>query len=340
MIRRQSLTRSERRRMMTLLGGTALAFLVVIALIARWENERFATGSDEIGSAVIAAEQQCKEVRYQGVLYRQRQQVTSYLIMGIDVAGKAVGVDSYEGGGQADAQMLLVLDDVNETWQVLQINRDSMVKVPILAVNGSVFGYDTQQIALAHYYGDGREQSCENAVRAVSMMLDDQPIDGYAAINMDAVEILTDLVEGVPLEVLSDFSKIDPTLVQGETICLTGKQALTYVRSRYDVDDQTNLARMQRQQQYIAALQQVLQEQDAQFVLDAYDALRDYMVTDMGSGTVSRIAEKMKRYRSLGTLTIQGENKVLNGHWAYELDEESLQQTILTLFYETTEEEE
>lgn len=63
-----------------------------------------------------------KEITYDGSTYRQRSGLETYLIMGIDVKGKAVGVDSYEGGGQADVQMVLVVDDANKTWQVLQIN--------------------------------------------------------------------------------------------------------------------------------------------------------------------------------------------------------------------------
>lgn len=61
--------------------------------------------------------------------------------MGIDVKGKAVAVDSYEGGGQADVQMVLVVDDANKTWQVLQINRDTITKVPVLDVLGGVAAY-------------------------------------------------------------------------------------------------------------------------------------------------------------------------------------------------------
>lgn len=138
-----------------------------------------------------------KEITYDGSTYRQRSGLETYLIMGIDVKGKAVGVDSYEGGGQADVQMVLVVDDANKTWQVLQINRDTITKVPVLDVLGGVAAYADEQIALAHYYGNGRENSCENTALAVSMLLDDQPIDGYFALNMDAVGIVTDLVGGV-----------------------------------------------------------------------------------------------------------------------------------------------
>lgn len=319
----------------------ALVVLLVAALllaggllIGRWENQKYATGSTESGSTVIAGETEPKELTWQGQTYRQRTGLSTYLIMGIDNQGTADGVQSYEGGGQADVQMVLVVDDANQTWQVLQLNRDSIVQVPVLGVQGQVIGYQEEQLALAHYYGNGRESSCENTELAVSMLLQDQPINGYMAVNMDAVGILTDLVGGVTLTVSSDFSAIDPTLVEGETVTLQGDRALTYVRSRTGIDDGTNLARMARQRQYLTALEQRLQQQDAQFAAKAYDALNDYMVTDIGSKTASKIGEKLKQYTQLDLLTIDGENVVEDEHWAYHLDENSLQQTILQLFYE------
>ena len=300
------------RRKDALKAGVAAA--VALALLAGgaaalhfWENDRYATGSDEVGSAVIAAPEEQKEITYDGSTYRQRSGLETYLIMGIDVKGKAVAVDSYEGGGQADVQMVLVVDDANKTWQVLQINRDTITKVPVLDVLGGVAAYADEQIALAHYYGNGRENSCENTALAVSMLLDDQPIDGYFALNMDAVGIVTDLVGGVTLTVTSDFSEIDPTLVQGEEVTLDGEKALTYVRSRHHIDDQTNIARMARQRQFLAALEEKLRQQDSQFAAEAYTALEDYMVTDIASGTAAKIGEKLKQYKQLDTLTIDGE---------------------------------
>lgn len=320
-------------------AGIAVLVLLVLLLsgvlaLHFWEERRYATGSAESDVEPAAASEEQELVVYEGDNYRRRSGLETYLLMGIDKSGEAVAVDSYEGGGQADVQMVLVVDDANETWQVLQINRDTITKVPVLDVLGGVAAYTDEQIALAHYYGNGRENSCENTVLAVSMLLDDQPIDGYFSVNMDAVSILTDLVGGVTLTITSDFSEIDPSLVQGETMTLNGQKALTYIRSRHHIDDQTNIARMARQRQFLAALEEKLQQQDAQFAATAYAALSDYMVTDIASGTASQIGEKLKQYRQLDVLTIEGENVIENGYWAYHLDETSRMKTILQLFYE------
>lgn len=323
-------------------AGIAVALLLCILLggalaLRFWENGRYATGSDEVGGQVIASSEERRELTYNGAAYRQRADLETYLLMGIDESGKAVGVNSYEGGGQADVQMVLVVDNANQTWQVLQLNRDTITKVPVLDVLGEVAAYADEQIALAHYYGNGRENSCENTELAVSMLLDDQPIDGYLAVNMDAVGIITDLVGGVTLTVTSDFSEIDPSLVQGETMTLDGQKALTYVRSRHNIDDQTNIARMARQREFLAALEEKLKQQDTEFAATAYEALSDYMVTDIASGSAAKIGEKLKKYAQLDTLTIAGENVIENGYWAYHLDETSRQETILQLFYEKEE---
>ena len=307
-------------------------------LLQRWDDEQNqlnAAGSHTTNDHRTQAE--LKELTYKGKTYRQKADVESYLFLGIDIMGPAVGTESYIAGGQADTQMLLVLDNNAQTWQVLQINRDSMVEVPVISMMGTVPYTVVQQIALAHSYGNGREQSCENNVKAVSMMLEDQPIDGYFSLNMGGIGILVDLVGGVTLTVTSDFSAIDPSLVEGETITLTGDQAFDYVHARKDVDDQTNVARMARQRQFLKAFEEKVKNMDPDFAVTAYDTLSDYILTDIKSGTAVDIAERLQNYEELPLLTIDGENTVVDGYWAYYLDEDSLQQTVLELFYEEIE---
>ena len=151
--------------------------------------------------------------------------------------GEAVGVENYIQGGQGDVQMVLTIDDTNRTWQILQINRDAMVNVNVLGVTGDIVSNEFQQICLAHSYGNGKESSCENNVSAVSEMLEDEKIDGYFALNMDAIGLLNEIAGGVTVTVTSDFSKVDPTLAEGSTITLTDEQATTFIHDRKDVDD-------------------------------------------------------------------------------------------------------
>ena len=329
------------RRDMLKAAGTLAAALAALGggahLLQRLDDKENAASAASYTTNDHRAEAELKEVTWNGKTYRQRPGLETYLVMGVDTSGAGLGVNSYAGGGQADVQMVVVLDNINQTWQMLQLNRDSIVQVPVRGVQGDIIAYEDEQLALAYYYGDGREQSCENTVLTVSALLDGQTIDGYAAVNMDAVGIITDMVGGVTLTVTSDFSAIDPTLVEGETITLYGDQALTYVRSRYNIDDETNLARMARQRQYLAALEEKLRQQDGDFVASAYEELAGSMVTNIGSGTAVEIAQRLQEYTELPLRTIDGENVVEGEHWAYHLDQDSLQQTILELFYQEIE---
>ena len=107
-----------------------------------------------------------------------------------------------------------------------------MTEIQILGVNGEPAGTMTGQLALAHTYGSGEEDSCENTVLAVENLLYGVEVDHYVSMTMDGWPSSTTWWGGVTLEVLDDFSGIDGTLVQGETVTLKGQQALTYVRSR------------------------------------------------------------------------------------------------------------
>lgn len=326
------------RRKDAIRAGVALVLLLICVIAAAWGIKAWEHSKYDVPvNAEATAEtttQERKHITCDGVDYVQREGLQTWLLMGIDESGEAVGTESYIGGGQADVQMLLVVDHNNKTWQILQLNRDSMVEVPVLGVTGKVIGTEFEQLTLAHSYGDGKKQSCENTVTTVSNLFNGQKIDGYMALNMDAVAILNDMVGGVPVEITSDFSAVDPSLQEGTVVTLQGDQALTFVRTRKDVDDQSNLSRMARQRQYLAALQKQMEKQDADFAVRAYDAVFDYMVTNMGSKTVTEIGQYMKEYTELDLLTIDGESKVEDGYIAYYLDEDSLQQTMLELFYE------
>lgn len=307
----------------------ALVLLIVgcMVVLQRWqEHQRTQTTS--------ASQDNRKTLEYQDTTYVARDGVDTYLFMGIDVEGPAKGNKGYIGGGQADVQLLLVVDRFNGTWRVLQINRDSMVQVPVLGVTGTEVSTEYQQIALAHSYGDGVETSCENNVTAVSRLFNNQYINGYMSLNMDAISILNDAVGGVEVTLLDDFSDTDASLVKGKTVTLSGDQAMAYVRGRQGVGDETNLSRMARQQQYLDGLYQKVTGLSTGAAVEAFQSVEDYMVTNMGDQWL-KLMDRLKEYTKLEPLSIDGENYLdEQGSTAYRLDEESLQQVMIQLFYE------
>lgn len=273
--------------------------------------------------------------------YKPRNYLDTVLLIGIDSQGKVYESASYNNSNKADFIALLIFDNNNKTCTVLQLNRDTMTEINVLGITGEKAGTTTGQLALAHTYGNGLEISCKNTVKAVSNLLYQVEIENYLSMNMDAVAALNDVVGGVEVEILDDFSEIDPALIQGETVLLSGEQALTYVRGRGGVGDQTNLSRMNRQRQYMSAFATKLKaayESDSELILNAYNAITDYTVTDCSITILSDTAERLSEYEVKEIVTPEGEI-IENGEYIeFHADDAKLKELVISLFYDEIKE--
>ena len=112
-----------------------------------------------------------KTIRVDGVEYFPRQDITVVLVAGIDQEGPVRDSGSYTNPGAADMVMLAIFDEKQESYTVLSLNRDTMLEMPVLGVGGRQAGTAYGQLALAHTYGSGLEDSCENLRSTVAAFL-------------------------------------------------------------------------------------------------------------------------------------------------------------------------
>ncbi len=276
-----------------------------------------------------------KTVSYNGKEYFPRQDLVTFLLMGIDEEGPVKDSGSYNNGGAADLLALITFDETDKSYSILMINRDTVCEMPILGIGGREAGSVTQQIALAHTYGNGLENSCENTVKAVSDLFRGIEIDHYLSINMDAISILTDAVGGVTLEIEEDFSKVDATIPQGETT-LNGEQALTFVRSRKDVGDELNTSRLKRHGVFIEAFLKAFDEkmkESERFVPETYNKIADYSVSNLSTTTFSSLLSRYSDYTFDSLVTPKGESDDQSGFMAFYPDKEDLDQITFSLFF-------
>lgn len=275
-------------------------------------------------------------VEIDGASYRQRKNLTTVLLMGVDKASDSVS-SGYRNGGQADFLRLVVIDPERRKITQLEIDRDTMTPITVLGVLGNRSGVRTAQISLSHGFGNGGEESCELTAEAVSNLLYDTPVDFYMAMNLDGISVLNDSVGGITVTLADDFSAIDPSMTQGTTLTLMGGQAETYVRSRRSIGVGTNEARMARQEQYISRLAEKLNElmrTDRNYIGRLYDALEPYLTTNLGRGRLINEAWLAKDYeREL--VKLDGTHQVgSDGFMQFLIDESALRRVVLTLFYE------
>lgn len=274
-----------------------------------------------------------KTIERNGVQYYPRQDIKVMLVMGIDEFGAVKPSDSYNNTGEADMVALLIFDEQAEKIDMLALNRDTMLDMPVLGLGGKPAGTKYGQLALSHTYGTGLEDSCENTREAVSQFLYGITVDYYVAMNMDAISILNDAVGGVTVEVSEDFSAVDPTIAPG-TVTLRGEQAIHYVQVRKNVGDQMNVSRMDRQKQYMEGfLKSLRQVTSDTFVLDTYDMVSDYIVTDCSAKSLASMMSHYQDYQLDQIVTPEGENVKGQQYMEFHVDEEKLDSLILELFY-------
>lgn len=275
-----------------------------------------------------------KTIVRDGVAYFPRQDIKTMLVLGIDEYGPVKDSGSYNNKGEADMVSVVIFDEKNQRVDVLALNRDTMVNMPVLGIGGKQAGTAFGQLALSHTYGSGLEDSCENTRQTVSDLLYGISIDYYLAMNMDAISMMNDQVGGVTVEVTEDFSQVDPSIGMGE-VRLTGEQALNYVRIRKDVGDQMNLSRMDRHKAYMTGFLRALQKssQDEDFVLTAYNEVSPYIVTDCSAKVLSGMLSRYSDYTLGEVVTPAGENTLTETYYEFYADEEKLDALILRLFY-------
>lgn len=267
--------------------------------------------------------------------YFPRQDITTVLVLGIDQYGPVTQSESYNNRGAADMDMLLIFDEAAQSCTVLQLNRDTMLEMPVLGIGGRQAGTYYGQLALSHTYGTGLTDSCENTRQTISDFLYGLKIDYYVAMNMDAIAILNDAVGGVTVTVTDDFSQVDPTITRGE-VHLMGEHAVSFVRSRQNVGDQLNLSRIQRQKEYIDGFVEAFrrkQEADTEFIVSAYKQVEPYIVTDCSVNAISGMIERYGGYEITEVVTPEGENVLTGEYFEFHVDEEKLDELILRLFY-------
>ena len=294
---------------------------------------------ESVMAASTDAAWQSDWVRYDGAVYDYNENITTFLIMGIDkreetVAPVAEGTD----GGQADALFLLVLNPDDETIKIIGINRNSMTNVDIYDEYGRYQNTVVAQIAIQHGFGDGMEKSCEYQVKAVSSMFYQLPIHGYAAINMSAIPDINDQIGGVDVTVIEDLTKWDKSLYEGAEVHLTGEQAMTYVRKRDMKESGGSDARLERQRQYLNAFIDAAREkslEDPNAAVELFTAIKDKMVTDITVDEISYLAPDLTKYKfdDSDFKMIKGKTQINGSYDEFIVDDDDLYKTIIETFY-------
>ena len=273
-------------------------------------------------------------ITYEGKQYRYNNDLVNILFLGIDNTDMLVGNEVPGEAGQSDCIMLLTLDKSKKEARIMQIPRDTMTEVDIYDTAGNYNTTVTEQIATQYAYSIGGKSSCLAAVKTVSELLYELPIEGYLAMDYSSIAPVNDAIGGVTITIPKDYTQILPEFVKGTTLKLNGQQAHKYVRWRDTNASFSNNDRMERQVQYIPAMIDTIRDNmnsNENYVKVLYPLVEKYMVTDLTEDQVNELLDY-----ELVTSDIQflpGEGKKGEKYEEFYVNDEKLKKILIETFY-------
>lgn len=317
-----------------LAAALAVGFLFLNAMNSE-ENVQETGGNVDTGNSSDGT------VMWKGKEYLYNDHLSNYLLLGIDTREKAETSVGQADAGQADALYLLSWDRVEKTVSVVTIPRDTMTEIEAFGPGGESLGKSVDHISLSYAYGDGGHESCRLAEEAVSNLFYDLPIQGYCAVNLDGIQVLTESVGTLTVTVPNDsLEEAYPEFAEGAQVTLNEENTELFVRYRDTDEPQSALARTERQKEYIRAFGKTVQEQfagNAAFAADLYTSLKPYMVTSMGNDEFVELMESATAGSVTGNWTVPGEGVEGKSYDEYHVDDDALYEKILEMFYKETE---
>jgi len=222
------------------------------------------------------------------------------LVMGEDL--NRAGVDQETGGG-SDTTILLHLSADRKRAYGISIPRDSMVDRPACD-HGAIPAQDYAQWNAAYSIG-GAACTIQQFEQLTGVR-----IDHYLVVDFAGFQDMVDAVGGVEVCLPEEVNDQEHGIhLEAGTRTIEGREALAYVRQRYVLGNKSDLARIQRQQAFIASMAHKVLSADtlanpiklAKFL----DAATKSLTVDPGLKNVAKIAQLGVQFRGIGLDEVQ-----------------------------------
>lgn len=279
------------------------ALVVLVAAGAGWWLYRKLNGNIRTDTAA-EAELRAYERERPTALVTDAQNI---LLIGSDSrAGDNRKYGRDDGGRQrSDTVILLHLAADRESATAMSVPRDLMVEIPgCHGSGGKATGATTAQFNWAFEIGG---TAC--TVRTVELMTKIR-VDHHMVVDFSGFKGMVDAVEGVRICVREPID--DPAahlrLAAGQHT-LDGEQALGYVRARKSLGDGSDTERMDRQQQFLAALVNKVQSNGVLLnparLYPVLDAATKSLTTDAGLDSLRDLYGLVRGMRNVPTDKVQ-----------------------------------
>ena len=277
-------------------------------------------------------------VTWQGKNYKYNQNLSNYLLLGVDKRTPAETRVGKADAGQVDALFLLSLNRKTKEMTLISIPRDTMTDVESFDLEGKSLGKSKDHISLSYGYGDGGAESCKLTQEAVSNLFYGLPIQGYLAMNLDGIPELAKSVGGLTVTVPNNSLEYKyPEFAEGAEVTLTEENTEVFLRSR-DVDEsQSAIYRMERQKAFLDAFSKKAKEcyeQNAKFAANLFVAIKPYTVTNISEDRLMKLFQTADEGDGYTEWTVPGEGTQGLSYDEYHVDDDALYTKIMETFYQ------
>lgn len=321
--------RTRKKQLLFLLCVAILLIGALIYFITKDKEESYSSDFQESNREEL--------VEHRGKKYRYNEHLSNYLFMGIDTREPVTEYETRQEAGRADTIFVLSYDRVKKTVKGIAIPRDTITNIHMIAPDGTDLGTAKDHINMQYVFGDGKEESCQLMKEAVSGILYNVPIQGYCSLNMDGIAVFADILGGVEVTVPNNsLEKVNSEFVSGAKVTITKDNAEQFVRYRDTEIAQSAIDRMNRQKVYLEAVAEKVREkssEDASLIVDIYENLEPYMVTNVGNDMLAKLLEA-DFDSGTGIVDIPGEGVEGAEFDEYHVNETELYELILQMFYE------
>ena len=277
-------------------------------------------------------------VTYKGEKYAYNRDISTLVFLGTD-ASTTEG--RKELGARSDTMIVCAIDSKHHTAEMIVLPRDTRAKIEQLNKDGSLKKQVTNKLNAAFPYGNGNNDAkmgAKNTLKAIERILEldgkyDIPLEKYGGINMDAIVPLNDAVGGVTVTLKQSVPGVGK---KGETVTLKGEQAFNFCVMRKGAGlDGSDIARGQRQMQFMFGLAHNIRSMDAGDIVKVYNAVSKNAFTNLSTSQMVAYASILKEIpeENIKITQLKGTAKTINGGSYWVLDEQALEQTIIDIFY-------
>ena len=239
-------------------------------------------------------------------VYKGNGEPLNILVMGDDTrTGEGNDIDNEAGGGGSDTTILVHLSADRSRAYAISIPRDSIVDRPDCGEDDEIPG-GTDLIWNAAYAEGGPACTMRQLEAETGVF-----IDHYVVVDFNGFKGMVDAVGGVPVCIPEDIDDPghDIFIKAGDPNLLEGGEALDYVRVRYYGAEKSDISRIKRQQNFIAALVNKVKSAGTLTRLDKVvnflDAATSSLTLDPGLGSITRIGKIAMQLQSIGLEKVQ-----------------------------------